>query len=457
MHGEHDFLDDDAAGNHRPTLVHIEPGGGFEEPEGVISWLIAVARAHSLSPRVLLKYVIDKSPNQQDLWIGTSFFERDSRTINGYGKYAEALAGSITVHAQMDVESMTLLSLAGLFPHNGEGMLARYPKWCNSCLCEQARLGTRPHLKLVWYMEHYQVCHRHRQALSDRCPACGRRQAFIPIYPSIFHCSNCGQSMLSPRESDSEVLAPEPLAFDIWCADTLADLLARRNELKENGSLMVFRRNIVAIVAKLAPGNKKKLCESIGLQPYALNGWLNKDERPSLAVLLRVCYGVSIHVADAFLPNANVRASVRTAAVDVCGKRDARPILGLEQREAMRRLLQVIIDDPADCRPLAHVAAQLELNRSALKYWFRPECHEIVRKNRNFESRRMEIRYRADHDFLRAIVQQLRTDGIRPSRRRVGAELRRKGLALARPDLFLAFEQMTRTISPHLIRSRASD
>jgi hypothetical protein len=264
--------------------------------------------------------------------------------------------------------------------------------------------------------------------------------------------------MLNPREADSEVLTSEAHAFDIWCADTLADLLARRNELEGIESLTVFRRNIAAIVAKLAPGNKKGLCESIGLQPYALNGWLNKDERPSLAVLLRVCYGVSVNVAEVFLPDASVRASVRLAAVDVHSERDARPFLGLEQREAMQRLLQVIIEDPADCRPLAHVAAQLDLNRSALKYWFRPECCEIVRKNRNFESRRMEIRYRADHDFLRAVVQQLIADGMHPSRRRVGAELCRKGLALARPDLFLAFEQMTRTIvPPQLIKSRASD
>jgi hypothetical protein len=92
------------------------------------------------------------------------------------------------------------------------------------------------------------------------------------------------------------------------------------------------------------------------------------------------------------------------------------------------------------------VAAQLGLSRSAIKYWFRPQCREIVLKNRSFESRRQEVRYRADHEFLRSVVQLMRAQGVNPSRRRVDAELRRKGLALARPDIFLAYEQLTASV-----------
>lgn len=422
------------------VLFHVEPQGVADDPEGLISWLVAVAQAHSVSPRVLMKHLIEHSAAHRDLWSGTTFFDRDCVTINGYGKYARMATNLLAGHSQVAFKSMTLLELAELFPHNGEGMLARYPKWCSDCLCDQARSGKRPHLKLAWSLEHYKVCHVHKVPLSERCPACGSMQSFFPIYPSVIHCNSCDRSLLAapPETEPSEFSTPNQ--FDLWCADTLADLVGRRVELGARGSMVTFRRNVADIVRRLSPGNKKGLCESVGLQAYALNGWLNKDERPSMSVLLRFCIGVSVEVADMFVPGAANRVSETKVVTCVPDERCARPMLGFEQRRHMERLLEVIINDMTDCRPLGLVAKQLGLRRSAMKYWFRQQCREIVKKNRSFESRRQEVRYRADHEFLHAIVQSLRAKGVNPSRRRVDAELRKNGLALARPDLFLAYE-----------------
>ncbi|MDC7285992.1 TniQ family protein, partial [Bifidobacterium thermophilum] len=69
------------------------------------------------------------------------------------------------------VQGMTLLGLAHLLPANGEGLLARNPRWCHACLCDQARRGQRPHHPLVWSFEHYRVCHVHRVSMGEHCPA----------------------------------------------------------------------------------------------------------------------------------------------------------------------------------------------------------------------------------------------------------------------------------------------
>lgn len=431
------------------ALFHVEPEGTSDDPEGLLSWLIAVSRAHSLSPRVFMKHLIENSTANRDLWSGTTFFDRDCVTINGYGKYARMATRLLEGHVPVALEPMTLLKLAELFPHNGEGMLSRNPKWCAACLCDQARRGKRPHLKLAWSLEHYRLCHVHKSPLTNRCPACGSLQSFFPIYPSILHCNTCDRSLLAENPEGDQVESPEPTEFDLWCASALSALLGRRAELGAHGSVVVFRGNVAAIVHRLSPGNKKKLCESVGLQAYALNGWLNKDEKPSMSVLLRFCFGVSIGVADMFVPGAADLLPESKELIAVPSERCARPMLGFEQRKQMERLLEVIITDMADCRPLALVAAQLGLSRSAMKYWFRRECREIVKKNRSFESRRQEVRYRADHEFLRSIIQSLRAEGVNPSRRRVDAELRQKGLALARPDIFLAYESM-KTWCPNL-------
>jgi hypothetical protein len=424
------------------VLYHVEPQGTDDGPEGLISWLVAVAQAHSLSPRVLMKHMIEQSAAHRDLWSGTTFFDRDCVTINGHGKYARMAVSLLAGHSQVAFKSMTLLELTELFPHNGEGMLARYPKWCSDCLCDQARLGKRSHLKLAWSLEHYKVCHVHKVPLSERCPACGSMQSFFPIYPSVVHCNSCDRSLLASPPEIEPSQSSAPNQFELWCANSLADLVGRRAELGAHGRMVAFRRNVADIVRRLSPGNKKGLCESVGLQAYALNGWLNKDERPSMSVLLRFCFGVSTEVADMFVPDAANRVSEPKVVTCVLDERCARPMLGFEQRKHMERLLEVIVNDMTDCRPLGLVATQLGLRRSAMKYWFRQQCREIVKKNRSFESRRQEVRYRGDHELLHAIVQSLRAKEVNPSRRRVDAELRKNGLALARPDLFLAFEKL---------------
>lgn len=434
-----DDVDDRGRGK---RLFHIEPEGGFSHPESLHSWVVNLARAHSLSPRVLLKYLIAQSEQHSDVWNGTTFFERDSVTMNGFGKYARMTVDLLQPDTAVDVESMTLLSLTGLFPHNGEGALARHPKWCAHCLCEQARANQRLHLKLAWSFEHYRVCPVHKVHLSGLCPACASPQSFVPIHPSLVHCGACGRPLLAELEEDEECGAANVTKFEAWCSTAIDDMIARRATLKAGGSLATFRTNIAAIVHKLSPGNRKLLCESIGLQAYALNGWLNKDERPSLAVVLKFGFGVSVQVADFFLPDAASLAAGPNSVDAECSKRGARPMLGLQRRKDTESLLAVIIDDLADCRPLAKVAEQLGLSRSALKYWFRSACCEIVLKNRRFESRRQEVRYQTDHDILRAVVQSLRAKDLNPSRRRVDAGLRRHGLALARPDIFLAYEKL---------------
>lgn len=424
------------------ALFHVEPEGSLDDPEGLLSWLIAVARAHCLSPRVFMKHLIEQSTTHRDLWSGTTFFDRDCVTINGYGKYARMATSLLEGHAPVTLESMTLLKLVELFPHNGEGTLSRYPKWCVACLCDQARSGARPHLKLAWSLEHYRVCHVHKAPLTERCPACGSLQSFFPTYPSAIHCNSCDRSLLTatPEIDQSESLAP--VQYDLWCASTLMTLIARRAEIGAKGSMGTFRHNVAEIVHRLSPGNKKKLCESVGLQAYALNGWLNKGERPSMSVLLKFCFGVSVGIADMFMSRAVNLISEPQEVIAVASERCTRPMLGFEQRTHMERLLEVIVNDTADCRPLGLVAKQMGLSRSALKYWFRQECREIVKKNRSFESRRQEVRYRADHEYLHNVVQSLHAKGVNPSRRRVDTELRKRGLALARPDLFLALEKL---------------
>lgn len=448
MQNELDCFDEPPCATEKNFLFHVVPEGGGEYSEGLLSWFIGVAHAHSLSPRVLMKHLMQQSDAHRDVWNGTTFFEKDAVTVNGFGKYARMAVELLQPNTDVAVEAMTMLHLKDLLPHNGEGALARNPKWCPFCMCEQVRSGQRPHYRLVWSFEHYRVCPQHKVRLSDRCPACGSLQSFVPIFPSLVHCGHCGHPLLAsvPEGEANADSKPECTEFELWCSQSLDDVLARRSLVEERGSLITFRTNIVEVVQKLSPGNKKLLCESVGLHAYALNGWLNKNERPSLSVLLKFCSGISVSVTDMFLAGAATFAAEPSCRSTALRTRNARPQLGFQRRGEMEELLNVIIEDSTDCRPLSEIAGQLGLSRSALKYWFRQQCQEIVLKNRNFESRRQEVRYLKDHEILRSIIQELRAKNLQPSRRRVDAKLRLCGLALARPDIFQAYEKSRTTV-----------
>ncbi len=435
---------DPFAGDFEPrvlaALYPLEMEGSREAPEGLLSWVVGLAQAHCVGPRVLLRHLLSNSPKYRSLWGVATFFDRDSGTINGHGRYAQMMVELIGAGQPANAGQMTLLSLSKLFPWNGEGLLARKPKWCHVCLCEQARQGRRLHFPLVWSLEHYRVCHSHHVPLSDQCPACGNTQPFLPSYPSLVHCNQCGESTLAQLPDGFRLEETEVTGFAIWCAQALADLVSRLPVLQTDGCMQAFRSNVELICSVLAHGGRKRFCREIGLQPFALNGWLNKGERPSMSVLLRLCYGIKVMPAAMFMPEPIALADYSPPSQHVGSQRKSRPMLGHKERERIKNLLDVIIADKSDARRLVDIAGQAGIEPTALKYWFWDECRELVLKRRAAEDRRMLLKYRKDHEVLRSVVQNLRAQKINLSRWQVEPELRKHHVTLIRPDLFKALE-----------------
>jgi len=432
----------DFAGHTPPTLHPLGMEGSREAPEGLLSWVVGLAQAHCVGPRTLVKHLVDQSDVHSDLWSDAAFFERHCGTVNGLGRYARMMLELVGKAASPAAQGMTLIGLAHLLPANGEGLLARNPRWCHACLCDQMRRGQRPHHPLAWSFEHYRVCHVHRVSMSEHCPVCGAMQGFLPVYPSLLHCGACGESLNARPPGDYCPQEPEIGDFELWCANALADLVARIPDLQRDGSLLQMRTNLQDIANRLTGGNRKELCEAIGLQPRAINGWMSKEERPSLGLLLRLCYGVGLFPARVFLPDRIDGLTHARPIKAPSGERQERPMLGYRQRERIERQLELVLRQTDRHPSLREVAQEVGLSRHALKYWFRHQSEEIVRKNRWSNDRALAIRYQEDHCFLNSVVHRLQSDNVYPSRRRVNRELSGRHLSLMRPDLMHLYRHM---------------
>ncbi|KAF0141572.1 MAG: hypothetical protein FD153_687 [Rhodospirillaceae bacterium] len=117
-------------------------------------------------------------------------------------------------------------------------------------------------------------------------------------------------------------------------------------------------------------------------------------------------------------------------------------MLGYRQRERIERQLEMVLRQTDRHPSLREVAQEVGLSRHALKYWFRRQSEEIVRKNRWSNDRALAIRYQEDHRFLSTVVHRLQSDNVYPSRRRVNRELSCRQLSLMRPDLMHLYKQM---------------
>ncbi len=117
-------------------------------------------------------------------------------------------------------------------------------------------------------------------------------------------------------------------------------------------------------------------------------------------------------------------------------------MLGYRQRERIERQLEMLLGQTDRHPSLREVAQEVGLSRHALKYWFRRQVSEIVRRNQWSNDRALVTRYQEDHQFLSSVVHRLQSDNVYPSRRRVNRELSGQHLSLMRSDLMYLYRNI---------------
>lgn len=429
----------------RSRLFSLPPVDiGTSQQESLISLLVRTAYAHSVNPRGLIGKVFPAAePAISELSYST-FFTRYAGTINGLGRYAELFAAAMEkLTGQARLRHLTMLPWQELFPHNGQGLLARHPRWCPVCLFQQRLRGEETVIPLIWSLEAVQICHRHRRYLESQCPHCGRRQPFVPRYPDLAVCDYCCQSLVADLALSGNLGRGSPGKQEYWVAEATGDMLARQSEERLSPTAARFRAFVLDAVAASADGNRAAFCRAIGLRGYALNGWINKDERPSMIQLLKVCYGVKAMPSDIFLMNEGYleRNALRQPA-GALKQRARNPRLTPDRRGELERFVRTRLCSP-ECPPVSIVAADLGLTARCLRYWFPELCRQLTARYRE-EARLRSAEFRAKQCLRVAeIVRQLREAGEYPSFRKANNLLRQERMSLVQPHLREAYRAAT--------------
>lgn len=419
----------------RSALFSLSPiGVGTPHQESILSLLVRTSRAHAVSPRHLVGEVLGAADPAISKITCTKFFSIDAGTVNGLGRYAElfvSAAERLTGH--QNLSCLTLLPWQDLFPYNGQGLLARHPRWCPVCLYQQCLLGQATVFPLRWYIEVYRACSEHMCTLEDRCPYCGKTQPYIPRFPDVGICDNCRKPLAGTRPRTN---IPR---FQLWVNDAIGEMVLRQSEPDFAPSVDRFRDFVREQIQVIAAGNRAAFCRAIGFNDRGLNGLLIKGERPAATQFLAMCYSMQVMPTNIFAGESlSMNGKGLCLPPSKLKDRGACPRPSLQRRKELEDSLHARLNSEAGLS-VKEIAADLGVSGSCLRYWFPDLCATLSKRHKVAAKVRSAIQQERQSRRVEDVVRIIHVEGRYPSQRQVDYVLRKEGMSLVQPPLMQAY------------------
>lgn len=404
----------------RSRLFSLAPSGtGTSDQEGLLSLLVRTCRVHAVNPRLVIRDILPEAEPGISCIPTAAFYQRLAGTMNGLGKYAELFVSAMEkLTGRTDLRFLTMLPWHSLFPHNGQGMLTRHRRWCPVCVHEQRQRGEVATLPLVCSLETCGFCRRHQVPLEHICPSCGKTQPFVPPYPDLGICSHC-------RRPLGGIRTPQEMSeFQRWIADALAGMVEQQSTESFAPSVEVFRKFLIGQVEAHTDGNRAAFCRALSLNEFAISGWLNKGERPSITQFLTICYGTKTMPWEVFGNSQTPRSQpTLCSTTEKIRVRKPNPRLDSSRKATLKQKLQSHLD-AGQGESVEAIANQIGVGKTCLRYWFSDLCESLSAQSRATAQRKSETRRQEQQRILKRAIRKISKSGGHVSYRRVAKSLR---------------------------------
>lgn len=431
----------------RSRLFSLKPiGVGTADCEGLVSYLVRLAREHSVDARVLFRQEIFRQCGNLGGLRYPIFFNEDARSVNGVGVYANVFVDATeALTSREGLQWLTILPWQGLFPAKGAGLLSRHPRWCKACLREQHTQENGVYFPLAWSLELHAACGKHGVRLSDSCPWCSRRQPIIPFAPYLDRCAYCNGWLALENGTDHPAAAE---SWELWMAGAIGDMIAHNPDAAAYATGEAFRSLLPALVDRHADGEKKRFSKLLGMTETTMSCWITKGKKPTFPQFLKLCHWLGVMPSGLFnIPDSKSGGGGATSRMPP----DLHPIKPRAGRcgpnkSSIARALNAIVADAEDHRPLVEIAKYLGVTARYLRYWFADPCRRITSKRKKHltslarktcEFRKQEIRNATLRIFCH---------GNYPSKGRVSAAIKPLRIYLQSPELRAAYKKALKEI-----------
>jgi hypothetical protein len=419
----------------RSGLFGLAPIGiGSSESEGLISYLVRLAKAHSISPRLLMNEEFLPRMREVNSVHHGMFFKDYARTLQSTGKFADKfVAMTEELTCRDDIVLLTALPWREIVPSIGTGLTSLHPKWCRACLAEDRCNHTPIYFRLSWGYALYQVCAKHQEQLINECPWCGAHQPFIPIRANIDRCNYCNGWLGTMESLPDKIDDP----YQDWISDAIEDMIINGAIAMRKVTGESFRDRLTQLVAALADGQKTQFSEMLGFTRSTMASWITKKQKPLFPQLLCLCHRLGMLPSELllgdFIPDkAEIPYQPHTEKLHQIS-----PRIGLQEppKHEIWLKLSGICNDPKDCRPLTDITVELGLTRKYLIYWFKKECELISLKHKQWINKTASRKKKEQISHVRNMTWWLHDQGIYPSNRRVAKLISPSKLCFAKSHL----------------------
>jgi hypothetical protein len=422
-------------------LYSLQPiGFGTRSAEGLISYIIRLAGAHSVSPRRLIMEEFTKvSPELARYRRRGLFFETNARSINGLHQHSESVSNAIEKLCRLSsARYLTLLSLKALLPFNGVGLITPVPRWCPTCYAEMLEANGEIYQPLVWSFDLYRVCSKHENTMLERCPSCSKLQYVIPRHPLIGFCSHCG-SWLGMRP---ETIRPAN-DFELWIATALEEIIAELALLRNLATRDRFISQLSLAVDCFTNGSRRQFCREIGLPEQAFGNWFSSKQRPTLPLWLAISYGMSI--GPVLFLRGNIKPGSKKVELRILPckvkPRVERPQLTMVQHQALQAELEAIVKAGDGSVSVTMLADKHQLTRSHLRHLWPNQCRQISCDYRQTAKACSLEQLARKCSVTSETVDTLLNRGIYPSQNIIREALNHIGISFANPAIRDAYKQ----------------
>lgn len=265
------------------------------------------------------------------------------------------------------------------------------------------------------------------------CPSCGKTQPFVPPYPDLGICSHCRRPLGGAR------VPQEISSFQTWNSVAVCGMIESQSAEGFQPTLERFRRFLVDQVEAHTGGNRAAFCRALGLNEFAISGWLNKGERPSITQFLTICYGTRTMPVDIFSDSQfSTSISSLCSPVEKIRNRRACPRLDSSRQADLQQTVQDLLT-MGDGQSVSAIANEVGVGRTYLRYWFPDLCKSLSLRSRAVAKKMSENRRKQQQGLVRKTIRRIAESGAQISYRRVAKLLKHENLSLSEEYLREAY------------------